>query len=314
MPTSRISLGLGAAALLLGCGDVNSTADTTGTPVDPNSLPGGACTTASYHAEQGQKLQGSRSSSFTVQGVSLGCGYLQDLHVEGAELVATGRSGPVRGTALVGATVAMADEKGAPATARIAAIERDPKDPTGATFLYSLVYRDPQTGAEVSACLPDATGAAQALPLDGRWDATGAHVEVGATISLGCTSGALAKCVRWGYRPWETVKGTALADYHQACTRMARADYCGTGEPWTVPGTPIDIYDHLFDQIEAPETNWPVEAEWTPDGAYCLDDIRQQGWKAQGMYPQCAGGLAKKIKKCGTLEDHRALLVSKFED
>ena len=68
----------------------------------------------------------------------------------------------------------------------------------------------------------------------------------------------------------------SLTDYHQACTRMARADYCGDGTPWTVPGTPIDIFDHLSPQIETQETKWPVEAEWTPDGAYCLDDIRQQ--------------------------------------
>jgi len=269
MLKSRISLGLGAAALLLGCGDVNSTADTTGTPVDPNSFPG-TCTTASYHAEQGRLLQGSRGSSFTVQGVSLGCGNLQDLHVEGAELVAAGRSGTVRGTALVGATVAMADDQGAPATARIADIERDPADPTGASYLYTLVYLDPKTGAEVSACLPDPSGAAKALPLSGRWDATGAHVEVGATISLGCTSGVLAKCVRWGYRPWETVKGTSLADYHQACTRMARADYCGDGHSYTQDGTMIDIYDRLPVLSRDPTLLSLFESTWTPDGAYCI--------------------------------------------
>jgi len=170
-----------------------------------------------------------------------------------------------------------------------------------------------------------------AILLRNYWDEeTGARVDDPDVVTFACTSGVLAHCTQWGYRPWHEAKRctkwdkdkkgkddceeVSLADYHQACTRMARADYCGTGEAWTVPGTPIDIYDHLFDQIEAPETDWPVEAEWTADGAYCLDDIRQQGWKAEGNYPQCAGGKAKKIKKCGSLADHRALLVSKYED
>ena len=42
---------------------------------------------------------------------------------------------------------------------------------------------------------------AAALPLRGRWDATGAKQDPDTAISLGCTSGVLAKCVRWGYRP-----------------------------------------------------------------------------------------------------------------
>ena len=170
-----------------------------------------------------------------------------------------------------------------------------------------------------------------AIPLRHYWDEqTGDRIDDDEVITFACTSGVLAHCVQWGYRPWAEAKRcdkwnkdkqhkddceqVALADYHQACTRMARADYCGTGEAWTVPGTPIDIYDHLFEQIEAPETDWPVEAEWTPDGAYCLDDIRQQAWKAEGKYPHCGGGAAKKVKDCGSLKDHRALLSSKYED
>mgnify|MGYP003593617349 CR=1 FL=1 len=277
MLRSRICLGLGAAVLLLGCGDAASTADTTSMPIDPTQLPGGTCTSASYHAEQGQKLQGSRGSSFTVQGVSLGCGTLQSLHVEGAELVGVDRRGTVRGTALIGGTVALADAQGQPATARIANVERDAADPTGATYLYTLVYIDPNTGAEVSACLPDPSGAAKALPLSGRWDASGAHVEAGVSISLGCTSGVLAKCVRWGYRPWDTVKGTSLADYHQACTRMARADYCGDGHTYTQEGTTVDIYDRLPVLSRDPTLLSLFESTWTPDGAYC---VARERWLA----------------------------------
>lgn len=90
----------------------------------------------------------------------------------------------------------------------------------------------------------DAEGVAKALPLVGRWDETGAHIDDG-TITFACTNGALAKCARWGYKPWKTFKGKPLRDYHQACTRMVRADYCGNGVGHTQNGTPIDVYDRL---------------------------------------------------------------------
>jgi ferredoxin len=73
----------------------------------------------------------------------------------------------------------------------------------------------------------------------------------------------------WECPKWDTPKNCdliSLQDHHQACTRMARADYCGDGVPWTVPGTAIDIYDHLYPQIETKETqNWQIEAEWDPE-------------------------------------------------
>ena len=178
---------------------------------------------------------------------------------------------------------------------------------------------------------PLCEGGNPAIPVQNYWDeTTGKRVDDKDVVTFACTSGVIAHCVQWGYRPWAKAKRCdkwnkdkkfkndcewlSLQDYHQACTRMARADYCGTGQPWTVPGTPIDIYDHLFNQIEAPETDWPVEAEWNTDGAYCLDDIRQQGWKAQGLYPSCSNGKAKKKGNCGSLDNHRALLVSKYDD
>ncbi len=69
-----------------------------------------------------------------------------------------------------------------------------------------------------------------------------------------CYGGALEKCNRYGRTPWETkneTRGTetrarSIAEYHQACTRMVRADYCGDGQTHTQgEGTLIDIYDNL---------------------------------------------------------------------
>ena len=175
---------------------------------------------------------------------------------------------------------------------------------------------------------PLCEGGTPAIPMQHYWDeTTGDRIDDKDFVTFACTSGVLAHCAQWGYRPWaeaeqcdEGKKGKkkkcrdiSLADHHQACTRMARADYCGDGVAWTVAGTPIDIYDALDPQLEASETDWPVEAEWKPNGAYCLNDIRQQGWKAEGKYPKCKGSKAKVVANCGTLKDDRALVASKFE-
>jgi len=52
--------------------------------------------------------------------------------------------------------------------------------------------------------------------------------------------------MRSGYKPWKVVNGQSLWAYHQACTRMMRADYCGDGRPHTREGTPIYIDDRLI--------------------------------------------------------------------
>ena len=51
----------------------------------------------------------------------------------------------------------------------------------------------------------------EALPLTGTWDERGAHLET-AEFTFGCTSGVLAKCVRWGYRPWLSVGQRSLRE------------------------------------------------------------------------------------------------------
>ncbi len=107
-----------------------------------------------------------------------------------------------------------------------------------------------------------------------------------------CTSGVIAKCIRWGYRPWKTVNGQPLADYHQACTRMARADYCGDGVSHTENGTLIDMFDHLQIQKRTPfDLKSPMlfDGAWTPNGAYC---IGKQRWFHLGelqTFPSCQG-------------------------
>ena len=138
--------------------------------------------------------------------------------------------------------------------------------------------------------------AAPGIPVANYWNTTtGARVDDANTITFACVTGAIGKCVRWGYRPWATgtrcsggtCSTVSLKDYHQACTRMVRADYCGNGTPNTVNGTPIDVYDALSPQIQSPSSTWPVEAKWTPNGATCLGNTRGADLIKKFKYPDC---------------------------
>ncbi len=194
-------------------------------------------------------------------------------------------------------------------------------------FYYDLSLSIAGDGQWESLCVDENNQPMPIIMLSHYWDdVTGDRIDDPDVVTLACSTAVLAHCVQWGYRPWEestqcdkwekgkkNCKTVSLVDYHQACTRMARADYCGDGTPWTVSGTPIDISDHLSPQIEIAETNWPVEAEWNTNGAYCLNDIRQQAWKADGLYPKCPKPRARKLGDCGSMAKHRSLLLSQFE-
>src|SRR5262249_23910179 len=105
----------------------------------------------------------------------------------------------------------------------------------------------------------------------------GRHLRGSSGFTVTCTAGAIGKCVRFGYKPWREAGGEALWDYHQACVRMARADYAGDGVGHTRNGTLIDIPDPL--DIQQPGDDPPgrtltFEAAWGPDGAVCVRRTR----------------------------------------
>lgn len=105
--------------------------------------------------------------------------------------------------------------------------------------------------------------------------------------TFSCRFGALQKCQEIGYMKngsaTETYSGItrvrSLNDYHAACVRMMRADYCGDGVSHTFNGTPVDVYDQLTNSNEAvTATNgadgYYYESEWDVDGAHCLSMTR----------------------------------------
>lgn len=176
---------------------------------------------------------------------------------------------------------------------KISEVTLDAQDPERETYLYTVLYQDPISQQWRNLCQPDRNQVAKAIPLSGRWDETGAHIDDG-KITFGCTSGALAKCVRWGYKPWKTVQGRSLRELHQACTRMVRADYCGNGKGHTQDGTAIDIYDRLEIQKRTPDSGMAFEAAWQPDGAALIQRTRYPETLAQ-IQQECPNRLKERI-------------------
>lgn len=160
------------------------------------------------------------------------------------------------------------DDQGATVTLRVDDVTRDGGDSDGDVYLYQLSTRDPAGGWR-DYCVPDREGKRLAIPLLGAWDAARSYVASG-TITFACTSGALAKCVRWGYKPWKSFNGVSLSEYHQACVRMTPADYCGDGTPHTRDGTTIGFWDHLGLRGRASVPGMVFEAAWSPRGATYL--------------------------------------------
>ncbi len=165
----------------------------------------------------------------------------------------------------------------------IASPEAEEKwDSSGDTFLYRVQIRT-SSGVPTELCAPSAgaAGWAWAVPVKGLFDATGARSDSTYAFTLGCEAGVIAKCYRWGYKPWldgtQTGKVTLA---HHACTRMARADYCGNGTPFTQDGTKIRLWDSLTPNIiTAPSTamsGMTFEAGWSGLGPTCLSHWR---WK-----------------------------------
>jgi hypothetical protein len=127
-------------------------------------------------------------------------------------------------------------------------------------FLYTVYFRQPQTGQWASLCPLDAgTGkpTAMAVPLN-PFD----HSNDGRKkFTFACTaSGVASKCARnWGYKAWVSqpiqlrdASGTLqraqpipFAPFYDACLIAARADYCQDDNSYTKNGTLVDLFDSL---------------------------------------------------------------------
>lgn len=215
-------------------------------------------------------LDGKRIEDATINGSALS-GKLNDRSISGAGLIGA----QLTGSLLNGTSIPLR-------------IEDATTDESG-VWLYSVsVLSDngpmPLCGLANGTPIP-------AIAVRGYWDKAASYVDESDNFTFGCINAAVGKCARWGYQPWATAqecrnnscKTRTLADWHRACVRLVRADYCGDGVSHTRSGTRINVYDQLGIQKTA-SPGWEVEAEWGKDGASCIGHTR---WvQANPMYSE----------------------------
>ncbi|WP_224373167.1 ADYC domain-containing protein [Hyalangium versicolor] len=237
---------------------------------------------------------------------------LKGVHVKEGHLAAT----PFFPKGLVGAVFQGIASDGHPVEVALCGAEPVAQDP--AMVWYRIEIWNAGTESWENPCVAtQRVPEPRALAVKGVWDETGARRDNPDQFTFACENGAIAKCVTWGYKPWEVMEGRSLQQLHQACTRMARADYCGDGHSHTLHDTPIDMYDDLSVQTRAREATegWEperanFEAAWTPDGAWCLSHTRD-GQAAETILAQCPGRFEMAEEALG--EDDRCTVRRKGE-
>ena len=196
-------------------------------------------------------------------------------------------------------------------------IESAVRPPGSAHTLYFLRYRPGTTGDFTDYyCGRNLNGPPiGAVPLRGYYTRSRYH-ENADTITFGCDGSVVKKCIWWGYLPGDTGPSPNPNvpndwDYHQACTRMANADYCATGESSTRELTPILIRD------------FKPGGQLHPNGEGVVDELEhatipgdldqyyiEAAWRAGRRKPLCASSArwaAMPLRPCGVPgagEDH----------
>jgi hypothetical protein len=192
-----------------------------------------------------------------------------DLRIVGGHFQTVSGLGFGSGSGPVGQIVAVDG-----ARLRIDATFADPDDPTGEIMLYRFIRLD-APGGPTPYCPADAAGRALGFPMAGSWTPGGMHLHAPGQVSVICLGTAAARCVELGYRPWRKGPGGSdLWDYHQACVRALRADYCGTGGSHGDARDRLALYDRLGIQRLRAADGMSYEAAWGADGASCVSHIR----------------------------------------
>jgi hypothetical protein len=249
----------------------------------------------------GISVNGTSLNGISVNGISVNGTSVNGISVNGISVNGTSINGisvngiSVNGTDFIGAHLTAALSNGESLELRIddvATLTGDNADV--ATYAVSAAIASGWTPL----CGNEPDGAVVlALAVPGTWNlTTGAWSDTG-DFSFACRHASVAKCVEFGYKA-----SAGYADHHHACVRMLRADYCGDGTPHTITGTPINLYDNAFVQLDTEA--WPVDAEWGPDGALCVNHNRG------GIQPPCYA--EKYTATCGSFSSG-ALLIDEYD-
>jgi ADYC domain/Pentapeptide repeats (8 copies) len=218
----------------------------------------------------GTNLNGTNLNGTSLNGVSLAGVALGHVHLEGSQLIADDDQGStLSGADLIGARLIGWLDSGAKLPLQIDDVSRG-ASPNDDVYYYSVSYQRGDGSWDVL-CTDAGGHPVPAIALTGRWNygrgvvGGGAHINDSSSFTFACGKGALAKCVEWGYKPWRSIEGASLAAYHQTCTRVVRADYCGDGASHTQDGQLMNLYDKLGVQTDT--RRWLGEASWDENGA-----------------------------------------------
>jgi hypothetical protein len=190
---------------------------------------------------------------------------------------------------LVGAKLLMADGQ----WVRLDAVEQG-KDPADKPLWQHRLSVADANGNWRAYCDQHSDGTDYALLVPGRANPDGTVAEDPHAFAISCTAGAQAKCLRFGYRPWEVnAKGNSQRATYNACIHMVRGDYGGQGEPHTEDGKTIDMYDDGGIQTADKLPDHAFEAGWSATGAVCVHHPRVARQitlkKLQDSYPALRG-------------------------
>jgi hypothetical protein len=239
-------------------------------------------------------------ASIDLGNVQLAGGAVKTVLLEKGRLVV-----PAPGAeSLVGAVLQGRSSDGQPVEVALCGAEPDSRDP--AVVRYRIEVWNAESETWKNPCIAThRVPTPRVLAVNGVWDQSGARQEAPGKFTFACENGAIAKCIDWGYKPWEMKNGRSLAEMHQACTRMARADYCGNGRSHTREDTAIDMYDRLglLTRTTMATAGWDpgqasFEAAWTPDGASCLARTRD-GAALETILAECPSRFEPKAEDLG---------------
>jgi ADYC domain len=110
-------------------------------------------------------------------------------------------------------------------------------------------------------------------------------------INFGCANFTLAKLYMTRNTTESATTPLPVPERYQAMLKMYTGDYCGTGDPITVSGTPM-----IWDTKQVAFFNAPLELEsrWNAHGATCLKKMRLEANPSQALL----GPRAKLLESC----------------
>jgi hypothetical protein len=186
------------------------------------------------------------------------------------------------------------------------------------TPVYDVELLDASGGKEN--WIPACKAGERAVPFSQVWKTDGSRTTETQNFTFACLNAAIGKCYKqWKYVPWNTTTTPPGDVLHQACTRMARADYCGDGTPHTRDNHPVDVWDSAG--MLTRSTTMPggvsgtaaFEAAWNERGALCFNHFRISGSETNCQstnVPTGASSVAFGMAKCTSDETARTLAGS----